>query len=49
MRRKHNVFIGIIVLALLCICCGCTNNKTIVDEKYIEAELQERYWMELKG
>ncbi len=46
MLRKRFVFVSVLMMVLLCICCGCTNEKTVVDEKYIEDELQERYGME---
>ncbi len=46
MLRKRIVLVSVLIMFLLCVCCGCTNEKTVVDEKYIEDELQERYGME---
>lgn len=46
MLRKRIVHVSVLIMFLLCVCCGCTNEKTVVDEKYIEDELQERYGME---
>ena len=44
--RKHICYISILAAIMLISLCGCAQSRPVVDEEYIEAELQERYGME---